>query len=227
MISVRSGENAATTTATAYGMSPDDSAREDLASAVGPDRFDQHVGLREQDVTVEVHERDRHRQEQPGVDRRCEVLAVAFAQVSGDQVRAERKHADPQQQQQVQHQDRVIRAPEPADHRVMVDPDDPDRDERSDVRGICRPLVRQLVAERVARAGRWNLDVQNQQRDRHRDHPVGEGLEPVRAHAPGFAAPPDAPVGAVPQPISRSAAVTSARCDSSRQTAAIAPPEPV
>ena len=60
------------------------------------------------------------------------------------------------------------------------------------------PLARgkTLVGERLP-GPQWrggDMDVQHEQRDRHRDHSVGESLEPARAHADRFAVASGAPV---------------------------------
>src|SRR5882757_3556889 len=63
----------------------------------------------------------------------------------------------------------------------MVDPDDPDREEGDDVRGVAGPLLQQFVSK-LARPRRGHFEVKHQKRDRDREDAVGEGLETIRAH---------------------------------------------
>jgi hypothetical protein len=69
----------------------------------------------------------------------------------------------------------------PSDHRIVVDPDDPDRDERRYVRGVVWPLTEERVGQRLVRLDRRHADVEHQQGDRDGDDAVGEGFEPVPA----------------------------------------------
>jgi hypothetical protein len=65
--------------------------------------------------------------------------------------------------------------------RVMVDPDDPDREEAHRIGRELRPVgpeLRQQVA--VPRLG--NGEVERQQRDGHGDDDITEGLEACLAH---------------------------------------------
>ena len=60
---------------------------------------------------------------------------------------------------------------------VMIDPDDPDRQERARVGGVLRPRVHERVPQPVAR--RVDRDVDDEQRGRDRENAVGEGLNRV------------------------------------------------
>src|SRR5262249_49180947 len=59
---------------------------------------------------------------------------------------------------------------------VMVDPDDPDRDEARDVRQIGRPDAGELVTE-VRTARRGNTDFEYEERRSDREDAVAEGFE--------------------------------------------------
>jgi hypothetical protein len=87
------------------------------------------VRLAQHHVSVERREQHRHQQERAAVDGGRERLAVRLAQIPGHQLGGERQDPDAHQEQQVEDQDRVVGVAQPADHRVMVDPDDSDRDE--------------------------------------------------------------------------------------------------
>ena len=107
---------------------------------------------------------------------------VRMTQIGRDQVGHERQHRDRHQQQQVEDQDRVVGGAQPADHRVVVDPDDPDRQERHDIGRVLGPVAEQRVSERVMRLDLRDVDPEHQQRDRDREHAVRERLEPVGRH---------------------------------------------
>ena len=68
------------------------------------------------------------------------MLAMALLDVCRHERGRERQHADREQQQQVERHDRVIDRTQPSDHRVVIDPDDPDGQKRGQVRRVARPL---------------------------------------------------------------------------------------
>ena len=67
---------------------------------------------------------------------------------------------------------------EPKD-RMVIDPDDSDREEADGVRGIRRPEPQQLAPELAVRRRRHGKD---QQRDRDREHAVGECFQAPGRH---------------------------------------------
>ncbi len=69
------------------------------------------------------------------------------------------------------------------DRRVVIDPDDPDGEERDRVRGIARPHVGKLMAEVAAPRVR-DVEIKHEQRDGDSEHAVGERLESTLAHLP-------------------------------------------
>ena len=97
---------------------------------------------------------------------------------------------------------RMMRCPtQAADHHVVVDPDDPDGQERSHVRDVHLPLADQTARQALSGLQLRQVDVQHQQRDRHRDDSVGERLEPGRVHAADFAGRSPGPVAGCTGPL--------------------------
>jgi len=132
------------------GNHAEDRAAERAAPGGLVDFFFQQPNTVEEDVAVHQREDDAHQQEGAGVDASGEPLALALLQVLGHQRRGEGEDRDGHQQQQVPGQDRVIGPPQPPHHRVVVDPDDPDRQEGDHECRVARPPGRELVASSVA-----------------------------------------------------------------------------
>ena len=193
MASVTYGETIARTVAIEVRQQAGDPPSDDRTPDWGIDRLGQQVALAKQDRPVRGREDDRHQEERSRVDGGCERLALGLLQVRRHQGGGEREQADGEEEEQVQREDLVIHGLDPADHRVVVDPDDPDREERDRVRDVARPLRSQFPRQ-VPRARVRHVDVKHEERDRDREHAVGEGLQAGRAHDPGFAGPAAAPV---------------------------------
>src|SRR3954452_22364646 len=62
---------------------------------------------------------------------------------------------------------------------MVVDPDDPDRQEADGVSDVRGPQLRELVCEALVAEVR-HLDVEDEERRGDREHTVGERLEPRR-----------------------------------------------
>jgi hypothetical protein len=100
------------------------------------------------------------------------MLSAALLHVRGHQPGGERQHPDAHQQQEVEEQDRAVGLAQAADHHVVVDPDDPDGQERDDVGDVHLPLADQATGQALVLLQVGQLDVEHEQRDRHRDHGV-------------------------------------------------------
>jgi hypothetical protein len=143
----------------------------------------EEVGLVHEDVAVERGEEQRHDQERAAVDGGGHVFPVTLLEVGGHQPGRKGQHGDAHQQQQVEEQDRPVGLAQAPDHHVVVDPDDPDGQERDHVGHVHLPLADQSAEQALTWLEIGQLDIEHQQRDRHRENAVGERFEPVRAHA--------------------------------------------
>src|SRR3954469_4144383 len=157
---------------------PDHVAAHDRRALRGTERRHHQLRLRDQQVPLHREERQSHRQQAAAVDRRREVLAVVLAQVLRQQRRRPRQHRDQHEQQQIADQHGVVDDLNAPQHRVVVDPDHADGQERHDIGRVARPLLPQLVRERARRLRLRHPQLEHQQRDRDRDDAVGERLEP-------------------------------------------------
>jgi hypothetical protein len=119
-------------------------------------------------------------------ERRCERVPLLLQEVAGHQCGREGQHHDGHQQDDVEQQDRAVDGSEPAQRRMVVDPDDPDGEERHDVCREVRPLLPEPVGQRRALLRLGHSQVDHQQGDRHRDHPVGERFETRLVHRGGL-----------------------------------------
>ena len=134
--------------------------------------------------------------------------AGGIADVRGDQGGGPRQERDRHQEHHVQHQERVRCAPNELEHVVVIDPDDPDREEADDVPGIGWPDVDDIGPQSLPRdAG--DLHLQDQEGDRDGDHAVGERLQAARLRVhvpqrtPTFGLPRAAPPAGSRRPQSR------------------------
>ena len=103
--------------------------------------------------------------------------AVAGADVRREQPRRERDERDAEQEEDVDEEERPVDAAQLPQDGVVVDPDDPDRQEADGVADVRRPQPRELVREAVLAELR-HLDVEDEQRRGDREDAVGERLEP-------------------------------------------------
>jgi len=72
-----------------------------------------------------------------------------------------------------------VEARDPFDERPMIEPDDPDRDERGKVGDVGRPRLPEDLRETAGRHGihGWHLEVQDEEGDRDRHDAVAERLD--------------------------------------------------
>src|SRR6266581_5520124 len=103
--------------------------------------------------------------------------------VRGDVLREQsswkREERDQHQEYDVEHQEQPVDLLALVDDRVVVGPDDADREERDGVGDVARPDVDELAVERLhPRDG----DVEDQQRRGYREHSVAECFEPACGH---------------------------------------------
>src|SRR6516162_2423934 len=94
----------------------------------------------------------------------------------GNELRRKRDERDNQEQQQVDEHEGAVGTLDRSHVVVMVDPDDPDRDEARHVGEVGGPDARELVAElRAARAPDADLEYQQCRGDR--EDAVAEGFD--------------------------------------------------
>ena len=103
--------------------------------------------------------------------RRAAVVK-GLRQHAGRERQERRRH----QQQQVQAQQDRVDETQPREQAVVSDPDAPHGQEARHVGQVRGPLVREGVPEMVV-VGRRDGDVEYEQRDRDREHPVAEYLD--------------------------------------------------
>ena len=102
---------------------------------------------------------------------------LGHLRVVAQQVGREGHQRDQRQEQQVHRHERAVEPLNHLEQAVVDDPEPPDEREREGVGAERRDQV--VEARRELRVGnRGNLDVQDEQRDRHRHHPVREGGDP-------------------------------------------------
>ena len=114
-----------------------------------------------------------------GIDGGGDLPVRSRMQAIGEQARRERDQRDEHQQDQVEHHQRAVRAGDAVELRVVVHPDDADRQEADDVGRVVGPLLGERGREA---AGGADLEVQHEQRYRDGEDAVAEGLEPGPVH---------------------------------------------
>src|SRR4029453_9516365 len=114
----------------------------------------------------------------------CLGRLAAVLQVLGDHRGGERDQPGPQQQVQIQQQQRPVHLDDLGEDPMVVEPDDPDGQEADQVGDIAGPLGPQGVRERLALAELWGADVDDQQGDGDGEPAVAEGLQPRGGHDP-------------------------------------------
>jgi hypothetical protein len=124
-------------------------------------------------------ETDRRRGHRQPVGDRRRADAVVAEVIRNDPGR-KRQKGDAAQHRDVREQEDAVGVADHHEERVVVDPPDPDDQERDGVGGVLRPRVRQRSAERTAR--RDHGDVDDQQRGGDREDAVREDLEPGGLH---------------------------------------------
>jgi hypothetical protein len=132
------------------------------------------------DVGPERAEADAHQGHRDAVDGRRRLFVLARLQVLGEQGGREGDEDDREEQQQVDEEHDAVGAGQVVDHRVVVDPDDPDHPEADREGGERGPLVAEL-APQVLAAG--DVELEHQQRDRDREDAVAERLQAVGGHS--------------------------------------------
>jgi hypothetical protein len=127
-------------------------------------------------------ERHTHQGHREGVDQGSRALiGPTRLHVLRQEARRPWDQRDPQQQIEVEKEQAAIHALEVSENCVVVDPDDSDDSEADDVGGLRRPPIEQRVRELTVLDLRYR-NLEDEQRDRDREDPVAEGLEPAGGH---------------------------------------------
>lgn len=100
---------------------------------------------------------------------------------------AERNKSDAHEQEQIEEQKGPVYTNHIAKHRMMIDPHDTDNDKADHIRDVGDPLVgegrpQMNVQDKCAVLHKGHVDIQNQERDGNRKHPIAERFHSFCSH---------------------------------------------